>query len=325
MATVRRAAPFVIYAALFAALAFQPDLRQFVVVNLAIQLGLFVVGACLPAYRTGFMSYVDVAWPWGLAALGVQILVFGDPGSPAVLATAGIYLLMGLRMGIWAMRFMVLTRLPVELPRYRYQRRRWERDGFRNEKVSLQAEIMVQCGANVSVLAIPAALAVDAPSGSLGPVGIAAIVLWALSWGFETTADRQKARFVKLGRCDAGHLTCDVGLWQFSRHPNYFGQWMQWNCLIALSLPWLTDRWPEGHLASGLLTAFGLAWISWTMYHTLVYYTGAVPAEHFSLRKRPDYRTYQRTTNRFFPGPRRAGQPDLFNRAPRDRAASRTP
>ena len=41
------------------------------------------------------------------------------------------------------------------------------------------------------------------------------------------------------------------------------------------------------------------------MYMTLVYYTGAVPAEHYSASKRPEYREYQKQTNRFFPGPYR--------------------
>ena len=41
------------------------------------------------------------------------------------------------------------------------------------------------------------------------------------------------------------------------------------------------------------------------MYYTLVHYTGAVPAEHYSALKRPAYAEYQATVNRFFPGPRR--------------------
>lgn len=39
------------------------------------------------------------------------------------------------------------------------------------------------------------------------------------------------------------------------------------------------------------------------MYTTLVHYTGAVPSEHFSVQKRPEYKEYQRQTNMFFPGP----------------------
>ena len=49
-----------------------------------------------------------------------------------------------------------------------------------------------------------------------------------------------------------------------------------------------------------------LAWTfiaSRMMYKTLVYTTGAIPSEYFSLQKRPDYKEYQKTTNRFFPGP----------------------
>jgi steroid 5-alpha reductase family enzyme len=39
------------------------------------------------------------------------------------------------------------------------------------------------------------------------------------------------------------------------------------------------------------------------MYYTLVHYTGARPAEYYSVQKRPEYRAYQETTNMFFPGP----------------------
>jgi len=41
------------------------------------------------------------------------------------------------------------------------------------------------------------------------------------------------------------------------------------------------------------------------MYITLVYTTGAIPSEHFSLIKREGYAEYQQSTNRFFPGPKR--------------------
>jgi len=41
------------------------------------------------------------------------------------------------------------------------------------------------------------------------------------------------------------------------------------------------------------------------MFSTLVYDTGAEPAEYYSVQKRPDYKAYQQTTNRFFPGPRK--------------------
>ena len=49
----------------------------------------------------------------------------------------------------------------------------------------------------------------------------------------------------------------------------------------------------------------GLLFDSWNMYSTLVFHTGAVPSEHYSVQKRPEYGAHQGTTNRFFPGPER--------------------
>ncbi|MGB3596378.1 MAG: hypothetical protein WBA27_05165, partial [Pseudomonas neustonica] len=54
-----------------------------------------------------------------------------------------------------------------------------------------------------------------------------------------------------------------------------------------------------------LLLGVGLLFASRVMYTTLVYYTGAVPAEYYSVKKRPEYKDYQQRTNRFFPGPRK--------------------
>ena len=55
-----------------------------------------------------------------------------------------------------------------------------------------------------------------------------------------------------------------------------------------------------------LLLGAGLVFVSRVMYSTLVYYTGAVPSEYYSVRKRPEYEAYQQETNRFFPGPSRS-------------------
>jgi steroid 5-alpha reductase family enzyme len=97
-----------------------------------------------------------------------------------------------------------------------------------------------------------------------------------------------------------------VGLWRYSRHPNYFAEWMVWTALVIASIPsWLALR-PVEPLVVWVLLGAGLLFVSRAMYSTLVYYTGAVPSEYYSVRKRPEYETYQRETNRFFPGPSRS-------------------
>ena len=51
------------------------------------------------------------------------------------------------------------------------------------------------------------------------------------------------------------------------------------------------------------LLGIGILLASRMVYTTLVTYTGAVPSEFYSVQKRPEYKTYQQTTNIFFPGP----------------------
>src|SRR2546421_1303069 len=83
--------------AMLAAFVVEPSTRDFALVNLAVQAQMFVFGACLPAYRTRVMAFTDCVWPCGVLAIGVQALLFGDPGSALLVAIAGVYVLMGLR------------------------------------------------------------------------------------------------------------------------------------------------------------------------------------------------------------------------------------
>ncbi len=123
----------------------------------------------------------------------------------------------------------------------------------------------------------------------------------------ESLADQQKYSFLrKMAEAGEKNRVCDVGLWRYTRHPNYFAEWMVWNALVIASVPsWLALRSSENPVI-WLLMGGGLLLVSKMMYGTLVYYTGAVPAEHFSVRKRREYEDYQRRTNMFFPGPQKS-------------------
>ena len=109
--------------------------------------------------------------------------------------------------------------------------------------------------------------------------------------------------FVPLGQ---KNQVCNVGLWKYSRHPNYFAEWMVWNGVIIASIPsWIMLYEKESPIVWVLL-GLGLLFMSRLMYTTLVYHTGAVPSEYYSAQKRPDYKFYQETTNIFFPGPKKS-------------------
>lgn len=171
--------------------------------------------------------------------------------------------------------------------------------------VTMQSEILVQCLANMGLLALP--LLLQTAGYITGPLTItemAGWVLWLLSLAWEHVADLQKVQFARRAR-ERGERggVCDVGLWSVSRHPNYFGEWMVWNSLILSSLPAAAAMLSvESSLVVKTGLGLGLLQISSAMYNCLVYYTGAVPAEHYSSRKRPEYKRYQEEVNMFFPG-----------------------
>ncbi len=231
-----------------------PELRTFALVNLGVQLAIFVPIASMPGWRRRQISFVDIAWPTGLVAIGIQLAIFADRITPLTVLTAAFYVMVGARMATWATRIYRAGGLVEELPRYRYQRIRWAHEGFRSERFSIQFEITVQMLANASVLAMPAYLIATNSSSSLSPWEIACVVVALAAYAFESLADLQKSRFTG-GYENTGTGICDVGLWRYSRHPNYFGQWVQWVALVGLALPSLaglhdaTDAVPMGRTA----------------------------------------------------------------------------
>lgn len=268
-------------------------------VNAALQAILFTVVACVPFLRTGRVSYVDIAWPFGVAVVGGVILTMGT-GHPVRMTVVGaVYLLIGLRMGIAAlvMAKTVGVIVQTEFPRYVYRRMRLEQAGGGRVRLHLLSDIVAQGLANASVLALPGLLLATNPSERVSGLELAGLALWAGGYLFESIADAQKMRFIS--KNEGG--VCTVGLWRYSRHPNYFGEWLVWTGLVVAAIPsWLALQGREAPLTwVGL--GVGLVGASVTMYLSLVHLTGAVPAEHYSALKRPGYRRYQQRTSRFFP------------------------
>jgi steroid 5-alpha reductase family enzyme len=290
--------PFVVVLAVLLAC---PPLRAFALSNALAQLLLFVGVAIVPAWRTRRMSYVDVAWPIGLVLIGVQALIFSDSLTLRSVIVAALYVIAGGRMAQMAVLGWRHGYLDRELPRYQYQRERWRRRGWR-ETPAMLYEVASQGIANMTVLALPALLQAANPAPLLTPLEIFGYLLWLAAFAFEMTADAQKLRFGQRMRAEQRQgEVCNEGLWRFSRHPNYFGEWMVWNALVLSSISSL-------HALSALIPTWqvqvlllALIFLSHVMYTVLVYYSGAVPAEFHSLLKRPGYAEYQRRTPMFFP------------------------
>jgi steroid 5-alpha reductase family enzyme len=136
------------------------------------------------------------------------------------------------------------------------------------------------------VLAVPFLLASENPTPAFSVFEYAAAALWFVAIAGEVTADMQLNAFKS--NAENRGKTCRAGLWNYSRHPNYFFEWLIW---VAFCLFAIDSRY--GYLA---LVPPAL------MLYFLFRVTGIPATEAQALRTRgEDYKRYQETTSAFVP------------------------
>ena len=298
--------PFIPFIACWILLFNSNNFQSVALINGIGQLMLFLFVVCIPIWKTGRMSFVDIGWPWGVALIGLitYCQINAMTLSKTLVITA--YILIGSRMGLGALKMWSMGLLKKEFPRYEYQKIRWEKSNKSNTGLAMQVEALSQGLANASFLAIPIFLISVSPSTQLSPLEIIGFTIFILSIVLETVADYQKLKFLKeMKHQNKQNMVCDIGLWKYTRHPNYFAEWMVWNGLIIASIPSFISLFDSEALWLWIMIGVALLYTSRIMYITLVYLTGAVPSEYYSAQKRPNYKKYQQSTNIFFPGPKK--------------------
>jgi steroid 5-alpha reductase family enzyme len=211
---------------------------------------------------------------------------FGSGGSPVR------RLAIGLMYGAWSLRLALhLSRRIIGAPeegRYVELRAKWQPGGGLDLKFF--GFFQLQAALNV-FLSLPLLISCQNPSPKLGALEWLGIALWIVAFLGESLADAQLARF-KADPANHGRV-CDQGLWRYSRHPNYFFEWMIW---VAYAVYCLASP-PLGYLAP-LMPAL--------MLYFLLKVTGIKATEAQALKSRPQaYRIYQQTTSPFVPWPPR--------------------
>jgi steroid 5-alpha reductase family enzyme len=221
---------------------------------------------------------VDVLWASGLGGSAILIAALGSGAIwPRVLLAlcGGLW---GARLGAHLWR---RVRAEPEDGRYRQLRLHWAADQRRWFGLfQFQAWL-------IALFSMPFVIAAGNPTSRPGWLVLGA-VLWCISVGGESVADRQLAQF-RANRANHG-MTCRSGLWRYSRHPNYFFEWLHWFTYVALSIG-APAAW--GSLFGPVLMFVFLRWVSGIPY-----------TEAQALRTRgDDYRDYQRRTPMLFPWP----------------------
>ena len=250
---------------------------------------LVLIGAAIVAAMTfvlwvihlliGNAAIVDFGWAIGLALLALWY-AWAGPGYHArkwaIAAMAGFW---GLRLGLYLLFARVIGH--EEEGRYVQLRQDWKTN------LPLRFLFFFEFQALLDVvLSLPFLLACldsRAPLGFLEKTGAG---LWLIAILGESLADRQLDAFKK-NPVNRGK-TCQAGLWRYSRHPNYFFEWLIWvgYAIFAIGSPW---GW-LGLVSPALILYF------------LLGVTGIPATEAQALRSRGDeYRRYQQTTSAFIP------------------------
>lgn len=242
--------------------------------------GLLFAGLFFLARRINNFGIVDIAWSYafGLLAAFYALAAEGWPTRRALIATMAV--LWSIRLGTH-LAIRVIGHHPTEDGRYQQLRDDWRKNFAPKMFVFFQMQAV-----SVVLLGSAFLLAAINPSPSLRITEIAGALLWLIAVTGEATADRQLAAF-KRKPLNRGKV-CDVGLWRFSRHPNYFFEWMIWVAyfIFALGSPW------------GWIAIVGPLSILWL----LLSVTGIPMTEEQSVRSRGElYRRYQKTTSAFIP------------------------
>lgn len=228
--------------------------------------------------RTGNASIVDPGWAGGIALLAFLYTPHAAYAQRAILLAA--------MAGLWGLRlsmYLLFTRVigHPEEGRYVQLRRDW------GSHIALKFLIFFEFQALLCVvLSLPLLLVTFHTKPILSWTEWAGALLWVVAFVGEVASDWQLHRF-KSNPIHRG-TTCRAGLWRYSRHPNYFFEWLIWVAFAVFAF----DA-PYGYL--GLLSPI-------LMLYFLFRVTGIPATEAQAVRTRgDDYRRYQQSTSAFVP------------------------
>lgn len=252
-------------------------MMHLILIGLGVAMAYFFLTWCVSVKINNY-GLLDAAWSYGVAILA-PIYLLNSPGDPLrKWLVAGVGIAWSLRLGTHIL-VRVLKHHPHEDERYETLRKRWPGKGMFLAFFELQAVIAF-------IFSLPflfITFNTETPMGVLDWIGFG-IALLALCG--EALADHQMSAFKRQAKSRAE--ICQVGLWNYSRHPNYFFEGLIWIgfFIASLSSPygWITVACP-------LL-----------MHYFLLKVTGIPLTEEHSLRSKGEaYREYQRTTSAFIP------------------------
>jgi steroid 5-alpha reductase family enzyme len=225
-------------------------------------------------------AVVDVGWGNGFAIMAVTAFFLTSGWLDRKILVAALVVFWGERLTLHLLIDRVLGGKPED-GRYTQMREKWKTNLNAKFFGFFQFQTLL-----VVLLSAPFTLAMMNPDPAFSLFDIVGAILWLVGLIGESVSDAQLRAFK--GRAENKGKTCRNGLWKYSRHPNYFFEWIIWvgYGVIALGAPygWI-----------GMISPIAILYI-------LTQLTGIPLTEEQAIRSRgDDYREYQRTTSAFVP------------------------
>jgi steroid 5-alpha reductase family enzyme len=255
---------------------------------IAIGLSFGMMGAWAVQRVTRRSGWIDMIWSFAVGIGSVTATVFANGDEARRVAACLIVVFWSVRLGV---HIGARTRQGAEDPRYGALIEDWGAAATVRMFVFLQAQALAAL-----VLVTAVYLAAANPTSFPHPLDIAAVGIAIVALVGEAVADAQMGRFRRTPAAKTD--VCETGLWRYSRHPNYFFEWLGW-C-----------AWPLFALSAGKLWSFLSLLAPALMYWLLVHVSGIPPLEEHMLKSRGEtFRALQGRVNAFFPGPRKKRRP----------------
>ncbi|MEX2517258.1 MAG: DUF1295 domain-containing protein [Gammaproteobacteria bacterium] len=245
----------------------------------AVACSMIMLGVWFLQRKLNDAGIVDLAWSLCLGGLAIFYAALASGAFLPKTLMLVFALFWSLRL---ALHLFVRIRDYPEDGRYLYLREYW---GDKQQQ-GMFWFFQAQAGFAI-VFSIPLLVVASNPVAKFTVWSLLAIVIYLIAVAGESLADWQLAQFKR--QPDSKGKTCRVGLWRYSRHPNYFFEWLHWFAYVFLSIG--SGYWWLTVLAGPLL-----------MFAFLYRFTGIPYTEQQAIRSRgDDYRDYQKTTSAFFP------------------------
>jgi steroid 5-alpha reductase family enzyme len=244
-------------------------------------------GLVVLVYMTGWFfvalklkrnDVADTAWGIGFILIAISGLCLFPPNDTLQYITTGLICFWGLRLAyhVWQR-----NHKKPEDARYAAWRKEWGRWLILRSFL----QVFILQGLLMIVVATPVILINFQGTTQYHPLQSLGIIIWGIGFWFESTADKQLKYFLK-HRKSPGQIM-QTGLWKYSRHPNYFGEAVQW--------------WGIGIMAT---TVEGGAWgllgpLTITVLLTKV---SGIPLLEKRYANNDEYQKYKHRTNAFIPG-----------------------